>query len=147
MPKSERFKKIDHGKVGRMSKQKMKETMNLNNKAQLIMYYKQYPQQFYKANKPELLAHNAQMEKSYVGTFNAVRQKITSAAQSRSNLNISGYLQKQDRKNATSNHTRSSAFSKVTLQSVHKKVYEPVDGKTLSPKLDGRKRISNLTIK
>lgn len=57
-----------------MSKKKMQELMKLNNKAQLLMYYKQNPQHFYKPDKPDLLEHNQKMENSYNNTFNGVRQ-------------------------------------------------------------------------
>ena len=50
--------------------------MKLNNKAQLTMYYKQNPQHFYKANRPDLLEYNKKMEQSYDVTFSSVRQQV-----------------------------------------------------------------------
>ena len=92
MPKSERFKQMDHKLAGRMSKKKMQEIMKINNKAQLTMYYKQNPLHFYKPNKPDLLEHNKKMEESYDNTFNSVRQQVQQKSVLRSGVVIDGYI-------------------------------------------------------
>jgi hypothetical protein len=76
MPVSEKFKQLDPKLLGRTKNKKMKEKSNQCVRDQLVMFYKQNPLHFYKANKPDLLEHNRNMEHSFVGTYDNLRTKI-----------------------------------------------------------------------